>query len=202
MSPQTPKQFQAAARAQPTPAESTVTMGRYGVLDIETQRSSQEVGGWHRADLMRVSCAVLYDSGDDRYYEFLEHEVSSLIKHLRRLDVVIGFNIRRFDYQVLSRYTSLDFRKIPTLDILDEIHKHLGYRLSLDHLARTTLNLQKSADGLMALQWWKEGEIREIVEYCKHDVAITRDLFRYGKQNGYLLFKNKAGHIVRIPVKW
>lgn len=202
MLPEAPRQFQRTARAQPTPVERTVTGGSYGVLDIETQQSAQEVGGWHRADLMRVSCAVLYDSGDDRFYEFLEHEVSSLIEHLRRLDVVIGFNIRRFDYQVLSRYTSLDFRKIPTLDILDEIHKHLGYRLSLDHLARTTLGVQKSADGLMALRWWKEGKIREIVAYCKNDVAITRDLFLYGKQNGYLLFQNKAGHTVRIPVKW
>lgn len=202
MPPEASKQFQSAARAQPTPAERTVTKGRYGVLDIETQKSFLEVGGWHRADLMRVSCAILYDSGDDRFYEFLEHEVSSLIEHLRRLDVVIGFNICRFDYQVLSRYTSLDFRKIPTLDILDEVHKHLGYRLSLDHLARTTLSVQKSADGLMALQWWKEGKIREIVAYCKNDVTITRDLFLYGKKNGYLLFQNKAGHTVRIPVKW
>jgi len=202
MPPEATQQIQSAPRAQPAPVERTVTKGRYGVFDIETQHSFQEVGGWHRADLMRVSCAVLYDSGDDRFYEFLEHEVLNLIEHLRRLDVVIGFNIRRFDYQVLSRYTSLDFRKIPTLDILDEIHKHLGYRLSLDHLARTTLGVQKSADGLMALQWWKEGKIREIVAYCKKDVAITRDLFLFGKQHGYLLFQNKAGHAVRVPVKW
>jgi DEAD/DEAH box helicase domain-containing protein len=200
--PEAPRQFQPAAMRQPNPVERTATKGRYGVLDIETRHSFQEVGGWHRADLMRVSCAVLYDSEDNRFYEFLEHEVPSLIEHLRRLDVVIGFNIRRFDYLVLSRYTSLDFRNVPTLDILDEIHKHLGYRLSLDHLARTTLSVQKSADGLMALQWWKEGKIREIAAYCKKDVAITRDLFLYGKQNGYLLFQNKAGHIVRIPVKW
>ncbi|MEW6673322.1 MAG: DEAD/DEAH box helicase [Thermodesulfobacteriota bacterium] len=191
-----------AAAPLPAPGEITVTTGRYGVLDIETQQSFQEVGGWHRADLMQVSCAVLYDSGDDCFYEFLEHEVPRLIEHLQRLDVVIGFNIRRFDYRVLSRYTSLDFQKIPTLDILEEVHQHLGYRLSLDHLARMTLDVQKSADGLVALQWWKEGKIREIAEYCKNDVAITRDLFRYGKQHGYLLFKNKAGHTVRIPVKW
>jgi DEAD/DEAH box helicase domain-containing protein len=75
MPPEAPMQFQSATRAQPTPVERIVTNGRYGVLDIETQHSFQEVGGWHRADLMRVSCAVLYDSGDDRFYEFLEHEV-------------------------------------------------------------------------------------------------------------------------------
>jgi DEAD/DEAH box helicase domain-containing protein len=65
-----------------------------------------------------------------------------------------------------------------------------------------TLNKKKSADGLQALRWWKQGKIREIIEYCKTDVAITRDLFLYGKKNGYLLFNNKAKKTVRIPVKW
>jgi DEAD/DEAH box helicase domain-containing protein len=174
----------------------------FGVLDIETQRSAQEVGGWHRADLMNVSCAVLYDSADDRFHEFLEDQVAELIERLKCFDTVIGFNIRRFDYRVLSAYSDIDFGEIPTLDILEEIHKHLGYRLSLDHLARVTLGVKKSADGLQALQWWKEGKVREIIDYCRQDVEITRDLYRYGQENRFLLFNNKAGNTVRIPVKW
>jgi DEAD/DEAH box helicase domain-containing protein len=175
---------------------------RYGVFDIETQRSAQEVGGWHRADLMRVSCAVLYDATEDRMVEYVESQVPDLIKRLSHLDLVIGFNITRFDYRVLSAYAEVDFRQWPTLDILQEVHARLGYRLSLDHLARVTLKSQKSADGLQALRWWKEGRIREIIEYCTHDVEITRDLYRFGQTNGYLLFQNKAGQTVRVPVKW
>lgn len=196
------KNFPETVNAPSEFSERSGPEGAYGVLDIETQHSFQEVGGWHHADRMRVSCAVLYDSRDDRFYEFLENQVPDLLERIKSLGLVIGFNIRRFDYQVLSRYTSIDFQKIPTLDILDEIHKYLGYRLSLDHLAQTTLNIRKSADGLAALRWWKEGKISQIIDYCRKDVAITRDLFLYGKQNGYLLFKNKADQIVRIPVKW
>jgi DEAD/DEAH box helicase domain-containing protein len=174
----------------------------FGVFDIETQRSAQEVGGWHRADLMGISCAVLYDSKKDTFFEFLEDQVPMLIEHMRSLDLIVGFNIKRFDYHVLDGYSEFDFRKLPTLDILEEIHKHLGYRLSLDHLARVNLKIKKSADGLQALRWWKQGLIREIIDYCKHDVAITRDLFILGKKNKYLLFNNKAGNTVRIPVRW
>jgi len=172
------------------------------VFDVETQRSFQEVGGWHRADLMGISCVVLYDSKEDTFLEFTEDKIHMLIEHLNRMDLVVGFNVKRFDYYVLSGYIDFDFWKLPTLDILDEIHKHLGYRISLDHLARVTLGTQKSADGLKALRWWKQGRIREIMDYCKVDVTITRDLFLYGKKNGYLLFNNKAGNTVRIPVKW
>ena len=175
---------------------------RYGVLDIETQLSAQEVGGWHHASRMRVSCVVLYDSQSDNFFEFVEGQVPMLLDHLQQLDLVIGFNIKRFDYRVLSAYTELDFRQIPTLDILEKVKDQLGYRLSLDHLASVTLDVGKTADGLDALRWWREGKMAKILEYCRSDVAITRDLYRFGRDNRYLLFQNKAKQIVRLPVSW
>ena len=183
-------------------AKKTEQNVHFGVLDVETQRSAQEVGGWNRADLMGISCVVLYDSKEDKYFEFLDDQVSSLIDHLKKFDLVIGFNIKRFDFRVLGGYSGFDFKKLPTLDILEQVHHRLGYRLSLDHLARVTLGEKKTADGLQALRWWKQGRIREIIDYCKADVKITKDLFLYGKKKGYLLFNNKAKKTVRIPVKW
>jgi len=175
---------------------------RYGVLDVETQLSAQEVGGWDRADLMRVSCAVLYDSEQDRFLEFMEDGVPALVERLRGFELVVGFNLKRFDYNVLRPYTDFDLRSLPTLDILEEIHRRLGYRLSLDHLARCTLGIQKSANGLQALKWWQEGRVGEILKYCRQDVAITRDLFLHGRREGHLLFENKAGKSVRVPTSW
>jgi DEAD/DEAH box helicase domain-containing protein len=175
---------------------------RFCIFDIETQRSAEEVGGWHRADLMGISCAVLYDSEQNHYFEFLDEQVNELVEHLKKCDLVVGFNVKRFDFRVMSGYSDFNFESLPTLDILEEIHNRLGYRLSLDHLARVTLGKEKTANGLQALQWWKQGLIREIIDYCKKDVEITRDLFLYGQKNGYLLFMNKAKKTVRIPVKW
>ena len=176
--------------------------GHYGVLDIETQRSAQDVGGWHRARRMGVSCVVLYDSRSDSYFEFVEGQIPMLLEQLRKLELVVGFNIKRFDYQVLSAYTDMDFRRIPTLDLLEKVKDQLGYRLSLDHLATATLDAGKTADGLDALRWWKEGKMAKILEYCRSDVTITRDLYRFGRENGYLLFQNKAKQLVRLPANW
>ena len=174
---------------------------RYGVLDIETRRSAKEVGGWNRADKMGVSCAILYDSKTDTYLEYFQKDIDALSNDLGTYDLVIGFNIISFDYKVLSGLSNFDFYSLPTLDILLKVHKRLGYRLSLDHLAGQTLGCRKSADGLMALQWWQEGRMDKIIEYCKQDVKVTRDLYLYGKKNQFLIFKNKAGNQVRIPVK-
>ena len=170
------------------------------MLDLETQYSAQEVGGWHRADLMKISCAVLYDSSVDDYLAFMEPEIPRLLDQLQKFDRIVGFNIKRFDYHVLSGYTDFDFKNLPTLDILEEIHKHLGYRLSLNHLANVTLGSEKTGDGLQALKWWKAGKVRELVDYCREDVRLTLELYRFGCEQGYLLFKNKAGNTVRVPV--
>jgi len=191
-----------SAKAQGSPDKAGQPGIRFGVFDIETQLSAQEVGGWHRADLMRVSCVVLYDSKDDTFHEYLENQVEDLIAHLKALELVIGFNIKRFDYRVLSGYSGDDFQALPTLDLLEVIQARLGFRLSLDHLAKETLGTPKSADGLQALRWWREGKIREIVDYCKKDVEITRDLYLYGRRHRYLVFRNKAGQTVRVPVSW
>jgi len=174
----------------------------YGVFDLETQRSAAEVGGWHRADLMKISCAVLYDSKLDRYIDFMENQVDRFIEHLQTYDLVIGFNIKRFDYQVLSGYSDFNFQNLKNLDILEDVKKYLNFRLSLAHLATETLGESKSADGLQALQWWQEGRILEIIQYCRQDVKITRDLYRYGRDNGHLIFKDKQNQMIRIPVDW
>ena len=190
----------------PNPVCRVVTSPRkelhYGVFDLETQRSAAEVGGWHRADLMKISCAVLYDSKQDRYIDFMENQVDRFIEHLQTYDLVIGFNIKRFDYQVLRGYSDFNFQNLKNLDILEDVKKYLNFRLSLAHLATETLGESKTADGLQALQWWQEGRILEIIQYCRQDVKITRDLYRYGRDNGHLIFKDKQNQMIRIPVDW
>ena len=103
---------------------------------------------------------------------------------------------------MLSGASPFNHRSLPTLDILEKVHARLGYRLSLDGLAKATLGTPKSATGLDALAWWKEGKMDEIIAYCRQDVAVTRDLYLFGRDNGYLLFSNKAGKTVRLPVEW
>lgn len=175
---------------------------RFVVFDLETQRSAQEVGGWHNARKMGVSVGVVYDSALDDFLVFRDDRMDELVQALRQADLVVGFNSLRFDYEVLRGYTKFDFSTLPTLDMLDHIKARLGVRLSLDTLGSATLNAAKTADGLQALEWWKQGRMEEITRYCTADVAITRDLYLFGRDNGYLLYRNKAQKVVRCPVKW
>lgn len=124
-----------------------------------------------------------------------------MIEHLFSCQLVVGFNNKRFDYRVLTGYTERNLYQLPTLDLLEEINNRLGYRLSLDRLAEETLGLKKSGSGLLALKWYKEGELGKVTEYCKEDVNITRNLFLFAVESHYLLFRNKAGKSVRVPLR-
>ncbi|MEJ2156933.1 MAG: DEAD/DEAH box helicase [Desulfobacteraceae bacterium] len=172
----------------------------YGVFDLETQRSAQEVGGWHMAHHMKVSCGVVFDSRQDAYTVYLEDQVDALMAHLKQFDQVVGFNSKRFDYKVLTGYGDFDFSSLPSVDLLELVHRQLGFRLSLNHLAEETLGVQKSGSGLDALKWWQQGEMDKIIAYCRKDVQITRDLFLFVRDNGYLIYRQKEGDRFRIPI--
>ena len=193
-----------AAWEFPEPAaEEPIPEGpHFVVFDLETQRSAAEVGGWNRAYLMGMSLAVVWDSRQQAHTTYLEEDVETLLAHLQRADLVVGFNVVGFDYSVLRGYTTFDFGTLNTLDILRDVHAQLGYRLSLDSLGTATLGSPKSADGLQALQWYKEGRLDLIETYCRHDVEITRDLCLYGLAHGHLLFDRKGEGRLRVPVDW
>ena len=93
---------------------------------------------------------------------------------------MVGFNNLRFDYEVLHGYTSFDLRQLPTLDMMVELQNTLQHRLSLDSIATATFGVEKTAEGMQAIQWFKEGKLLEIAEYCCYDVKLTRLVHEYG----------------------
>ena len=171
-------------------------------FDLETQKSADDVGGWGNIHEMKLAVGVVWDSCEQEYFSYLEGAASQLVKKLRTADLVVGFNVKKFDYGVLQPYADFDLDEITTFDMLIDINKKLGHRLSLNHLAENTLNAKKSADGLVSLQWYKEGEIDKIIKYCKQDVEITRDLFLYGESHGYIKYSTRSGVVKDLKVDW
>ena len=183
------------------------TSNKHRILyfDLETQKSADDVGGWDKVHKMKLAVGVVWDSLEQKFFSYIESEASQLVEKLKTADLVVGFNVAKFDYGVLQPYaTKMDFdlEEINTFDMLIDINKKLGHRLSLNHLAENTLNAKKSADGLVSLQWYKEGKIDKIIEYCKQDVEITRDLFLYGESHGYVKYSTRSGVAKDLKVEW
>ncbi len=178
-------------------------------FDLETQKGSMDVGGWSNIHLMKMAVGVVWDSLDKEYSIYLEKDADGLLKQLRSADLVVGFNVIGFDYTVMQPYSKFDLLEINTFDMILDVKKKLGFRLALNHLAQYTLGSEKSADGLVSLEWYKEFErsgdqsfMEKIIHYCEKDVEITRDLFLFGAKNGYVNYKTRSGADAVLNVDW
>jgi DEAD/DEAH box helicase domain-containing protein len=171
-------------------------------FDVETQRTFDEVGGRHNLSRLGLAVAVTYDSSTGEYHSYTENEVDELVDELVAADLVVGFNVKKFDYEVLSPYTEYPLHSIRTADILQDIYLELGFRLPLDAIAEATLGTRKSADGLQAVRWFRQGQMDKLIEYCRKDVELTRDLYEYGRQRGYVLYWDRRGRLQKIFVNW
>lgn len=172
-------------------------------FDLETQYSAQEVGGWQNTHKMKLAIGVTYSTARGSYEIYTEENVQALIQELQRADCVIGFNILKFDYAVLAPYSFFDFSQIPSLDLLIDIETAIGRRISLDAVAEASIGVGKTADGLEALRWWKEGRLAEIAEYCCYDVKTTRYVHEFGAREGKVHYVDSRTRLKRdVPVQW
>ena len=172
-------------------------------FDLETQKSADEVGGWGNIRDMRMSVGVTYSTARGDYRIYGEDQVNDLIEELRRADLVVGFNHERFDYEVLAGHNPFfDPAQVPTLDMMVDLQKKLNHRLSLDAVANATLGVEKTAEGLQAIRWYREGKLLEIAEYCCYDVKITKLVYEYGARHRQLFYKSRFNQRLAVPVDW
>ncbi len=171
-------------------------------FDLETQKSAEEVGGWGKIRDMKMSLGVTYSTARGGYRIYGEPEVNELLRELQRADLVVGFNHLRFDFEVLHGYTVMDLTQLPSLDMLIELKEKLGHRLGLDAIAEATFGLGKTSEGLQALEWFKQGKMLEIAEYCCFDVKLTKLVHEFGVQHKQLFYKNRFGAVLSVGVDW
>lgn len=171
---------------------------RYVVFDLETQNIFQEVGSSDPADL-DISVGTVYDYETDTYTTVAIDDLDQLWPIIEQADALVGYNSNHFDIPLLNKYYPGDLTQIKSIDLLEDIKASLGRRLRLDSVAQATVGAKKSADGLQAVRWWREGKVKEIMKYCEQDVKVTKDVFDFARKNGFVKFKD--GHRKReIPL--
>jgi DEAD/DEAH box helicase domain-containing protein len=175
------------------------------VLDVETQKSFKEVGKSKAMGLskLKISVVCVYDFLTDAYTAYEEKNISKFEQRLQTADLLVGFNIRRFDMPVLQPYLFKTVDQFPVLDLLDDIEKARGHRASLDSVARATVKEGKSGDGADALALFKEGRMEELKKYCMDDVRLTKNIYAYGCREGKIYFTSTWDFKTHeIPVDW
>ena len=172
------------------------------VLDIETRNTFQDVGAYNPA-LLDVSLVGVYFYETDTFESFLLEDLPKLWPRLERCDRIIGYNLFGFDYPCLQRYYTGKIASLPTVDLLVEIEKQIGHRVKLDDVAQATLGVGKSGHGLMAVEYWRKGEIDKLREYCLQDVKVTRDVYDHALQSQNVSYHDRMGNkqTITLPIQ-
>jgi DEAD/DEAH box helicase domain-containing protein len=170
------------------------------VLDIETQNTFEEVGS-RDCRLLKLSLLVVYFYKTDEYRVYYEKDLPTLWPKLQLADRIIGYNLKGFDYGVLNQYAPFDLFTLPTLDMMDDVHKQLGFRVKLDDLAHASLGVGKSGNGLDAVRYWKNQELDKLAHYCEQDVKVTKEVYEFGDKNKFVcLIDRWSGEKRQIPI--
>lgn len=171
------------------------------VLDIETKNTFQDVGAY-KADLLDISLIGVYFYETDTFETFLEEDLPKLWPRLERSSRIIGYNLFGFDYPCMQKYYAGELNRFPTIDIMVEIERRIGFRVKLDDVAQATLGVGKSGHGLMAVEYWRNGEIDKLRDYCLQDVRVTRDVYENALEKKQVAYFDRLGQkqIVPLPI--
>ena len=171
-------------------------MSREVVFDIET------IGDIRDLSTMKVTVVSIYEYETDKYTSFEEHELGALWPIFEKAERLIGYNSEHFDTPILDRYYAGDLTRLPQLDMLKVIKESSGKRFKLNDIAKATLQIEKSADGLQAMEWFKEGKLDLIKQYCEQDVKVTKEIYDFGRKNKMLYYPTLTGEILPIAVNF
>jgi DEAD/DEAH box helicase domain-containing protein len=171
-------------------------------FDLESQKLFQDVGGRDASKLL-LACGVTWSTERNDFAVYWEKDAEALVAELKSADKVVGFNIISFDYEVLRPYVpNANFRAFRSVDMLQDIFRTLNFRISLDSIAKATLGTTKTADGIQSVEWFRNGELDKVAEYCKADVDITRRVYEFGRDNGFVNYYSKLGSKLKVAVNW
>ncbi|HKB88257.1 MAG TPA: ribonuclease H-like domain-containing protein [Patescibacteria group bacterium] len=168
------------------------------IFDTETKKFFDESTGFD-ASKLGVSITSVYsrtvdENGNEiegKMESFWEKDFMEMFKIFEKADRVIGFNSLGFDIPALSPYLPSHWSKLKHFDILDEIRKVEGKRVSLDSLAKATLGSKKNDSGENAIKYWVAGDTESLTKlriYCEMDVEITTRIYDYAMKNGSLKY--------------
>ena len=153
-----------------------MTSPRVIYFGVSSQKSAAEVGGWSNVDKMGLKDALTYDTTTRKYQSYTKSQIADLTHHLQAADLIVGFNQLQFDYKILSSYTDADLDALQNFDMLSKIEGVLGFHVSRDNLAQSTLSASTDNKGRVTLG---------------KRIDTTKKLFAHGCKEGALFFRNE-----------
>ncbi len=167
-------------------------------LDIETYKTDFSYRKNSRVAIVGLKVFKHLKAGkyiSKGYSSYTEDQMNHLKKRIQDFDgLIIGFNIYKFDLEVLERYFSEPFiRKIKnkTVDLfflIGYLNKGFFRGLGLDSLSKQNLGIGKTLNvkGGQIPKLWLSGKKRKVIKYNHRDCDLTFRLWHQFVKQGFL----------------
>ena len=169
-------------------------------LDIETQNSWTR-GEQFPIDEMKISYTGVIDD-DGTEIDVWEDNMKKLLPLIQKTDMIVGYNIFGFDMPIIANYLGKEILELPQLDLMVAAYKALGFRPKLNALTTATFGESKIGNGADAVVYYATGQLDKLRAYCMEDVRLTKKLYEFGKNNGYVKYYDRGGFVKEVKINW
>lgn len=169
-------------------------------LDIETQ--NDWTGGMNfSVKELRISYTGIIDE-NGKEMDFWEQDMKKMKSVLEGASMIVGYNIFQFDMPVIANYLGNEVNSLPQLDLMVAVAKGTGFKPKLDDLCMATLGVGKIGKGSDAVKYYASGDLESLKKYCLEDVRLTKRLYEFGRDNGYVRYYDRSGFIREVKIDW
>ncbi len=169
-------------------------------LDIETQNDWTSGASFSIKDL-KISYTGVIDE-DGKEMDFWENDTPKMKPLLEKASLIVGYNIFSFDMPVIANYLGGDVMNLPQLDLMVAVNRAVGFRPKLDDLTTATFGEGKIGSGADAVKYYASGDFDSLKKYCMEDVRLTKKLYEFGRDRGYVKYYDRAGFVRIANVNW
>jgi hypothetical protein len=148
--------------------------------------SIEYCAGWQDFANMGISVIGAFDYTDWLYRVFCRDNWEQFQELVNERDVLVGFNNISFDNHLL-RANDFYIPEKKCIDLLQIIwaaagleppynyKTHSGY--GLNAICKANFQEEKTGRGDLAPVQWQRGEIGAVIDYCLHDIRLTKKLY-------------------------
>jgi hypothetical protein len=99
--------------------------------------------------------------------------IAAMVELLEGAELTAGYNVAGFDWPIMQKYMgadAFDRCRARSHDLFSRVRDATAIWFKLDKLLAANGLETKTADGLVAIRWWAEGNREDLQHYCECDV--------------------------------
>ncbi len=172
------------------------------IFDLQTIYTFDDVGGKKFIEKMGISFAAFLNYETQQLSLFNQEQIEQVLELLHSAALIVGVNLSQFSLKLVEAFTKTDLTTINALDIIKDIKKKIHYKPDAVDIFMPTVGVRFDCDYLHIPRLLRLGKNDEAKYFFIQSVQHIYQLYRFGKNKGFIYFNDRTGQRWKISVDW